>query len=185
MKQALLVFIIAGILISGCAQRKVASSPETPSMATEKTREGETGGKKGPEKITDQRDLKIESKEKTPEAREVSDLFDDVHFDYDKYAIRADAKSVLKRVADYLVKKGSEKVLIEGHCDERGTTEYNLGLGDRRAKAAKDYLVSLGVPSSHINTISYGKEKPLCSLQTEDCWAKNRRDHFVLVKAAL
>ncbi len=75
------------------------------------------------------------------------------------------------------------KVVVEGNCDERGTSEYNLALGDRRANAAKSYLVSLGIPSRRIKTISYGKEKPLCTESTEECWSKNRRDHFVLTEA--
>jgi len=76
------------------------------------------------------------------------------------------------------------RLSLEGHCDERGTNEYNLALGDRRAKAVKDYLVSLGVASGRIDVISYGEEKPVCKEQSEDCWAKNRRAHFiVLIKA--
>jgi len=88
------------------------------------------------------------------------------------------------KVSGHMTKDSSAILSIEGHCDERGTNEYNLALGDRRAKAVKDYLVSLGVPSSRIETISYGEEKPLCSAQNEDCWAKNRRAHFVLLKKA-
>jgi peptidoglycan-associated lipoprotein len=85
-------------------------------------------------------------------------------------------------VADYLTKNRAYKILIEGHCDDRGTSEYNLALGDKRAKSAKDFLLSLGVPSSRADVISYGKEKALCSERTEECWAKNRRAHFVILK---
>ncbi len=142
----------------------------------------ETQAAKPSEKITEEKVAKVEEKEVPSAGEEVSGMFEDVHFDFDKYDIKDDAKPVLKSVSDYLIKNAAQRILIEGNCDERGTSEYNLGLGDRRAKAAKDYLTSLGVPSSRIDTISYGKEKPLCTEHTEDCWAKNRRAHFVILK---
>lgn len=89
---------------------------------------------------------------------------------------------MLKEVSTILSRNKNIKVIIEGHCDERGTNEYNLGLGDRRANSAKEYLISLGIPSNKIETISYGEEKPICTEQTEDCWAKNRRAHFVFIE---
>ncbi|MGD0884759.1 MAG: peptidoglycan-associated lipoprotein Pal [Thermodesulfovibrionales bacterium] len=175
----LVIIGITGIMITGCAQRKVVA-PETQPQATQPQKEaGES--KQSPEKITEQKVAKVESKEVPAQGEEVSGMFADVHFDFDKYDIKDDAKPILKSVADYLIKNPVQKVLIEGHCDERGTSEYNLGLGDRRAKTTKDYLISLGVSSSRIDTISYGKEKPLCTEHTEDCWAKNRRAHFVIL----
>ena len=104
----------------------------------------------------------------------------DINFDFDQYNLRADARDVLKSHAGWLKNSASAQVEIEGHCDERGTGEYNLALGAKRAQTAKDYLVTSGVPASHITTISYGKELPLCRDQTEDCWQKNRRDRFVV-----
>jgi len=98
-----------------------------------------------------------------------------VHFDYDKYFIREDAKPILEANAAYMKKWRSVKVLIEGHCDERGTEEYNLALGEKRAKSAFDYLVSLGVPADRIKTISYGKSDPLDTGSNEIAWQKNRR----------
>ena len=74
--------------------------------------------------------------------------------------------------------------MVEGHCDERGTNEYNLALGDRRSRAVRDYLVALGIGSNRIETISYGEEKPVCAEKTEECWAKNRRAHFVVLREA-
>lgn len=106
--------------------------------------------------------------------------FDDIHFDYDKSFIREDAKPVLEKVGDHLKDNPSATLVIEGHCDERGTPEYNLALGERRAISAKDYLVSLGVPSSAITTVSFGEEKPADPGHGEEAWAKNRRAHFVL-----
>lgn len=100
---------------------------------------------------------------------------DTVHFDYDKYNITDEDRGVLQRQAQWLSKYPQIRVTVEGHCDERGTREYNLALGARRANAAKEYLVSLGVSSQRVDTISYGKERPICTESTEDCYAQNRR----------
>lgn len=107
-------------------------------------------------------------------AREVQDAF----FDYDKADIRPDAQTALQRDADFLKRYPQARIVVEGHCDERGSTEYNLTLGERRATAVKQYLVNLGVPAASINTTSFGKEKPFCTESTEDCWQKNRRGHL-------
>jgi peptidoglycan-associated lipoprotein len=101
-------------------------------------------------------------------------------FDYDKADLRDDARSALAVNADWLKKYPSIQVLIEGHCDERGTSAYNLALGDRRANAARDYLASLGVDATRVKTVSYGKERPACTESTEACWQKNRRAAFVI-----
>jgi peptidoglycan-associated lipoprotein len=106
----------------------------------------------------------------------------DAYFDFNKADIRADARTALAKTAQYLRDYPAEKVTIEGHCDERGSTEYNLALGDRRASAAKQYLVSLGISADRINTVSFGKEKPFCMQSTEDCYQQNRRGHFVRAK---
>jgi peptidoglycan-associated lipoprotein len=103
----------------------------------------------------------------------------DAYFDYDRADIRADARDMLSQTAEYLKANASLRVTIEGHCDERGSTEYNLGLGDRRAAAVKEYLVSLGISADRMNTVSFGKEKPFCMEHNETCWQQNRRGHFV------
>jgi peptidoglycan-associated lipoprotein len=103
----------------------------------------------------------------------------DAYFDYDKADIRPDARVALSTTADFLKRHPSIKATIEGHCDERGSTEYNLGLGDRRATAVKQYLVSLGVSADRLNIVSFGKEKPFCNEHNEACWQQNRRGHFV------
>ena len=100
---------------------------------------------------------------------------DTVHFDYDKYDILDADRGTLQRQAEWLKKYPSVRVTVEGHCDERGTREYNLALGARRANAVKEYLVSLGVAAGRIETISYGKERPICTESNEGCWAQNRR----------
>jgi len=106
----------------------------------------------------------------------------DSYFDFNKADIRPDARDALGRTADFLKAHPEVKVNIEGHCDERGSTEYNLVLGDRRANATKQYLVSLGIPADRMTTTSFGKEKPFCTTHDETCWQTNRRGHFVMVK---
>jgi len=107
-------------------------------------------------------------------------LLQDVHFDFDRADIREGDRQVLSKNAETLKKFDFLRITVEGHCDERGTVEYNLALGERRAKAASDYLLSLGVAADRIKTVSYGKEVPLCQESTEDCWARNRRAHFAV-----
>ena len=102
-------------------------------------------------------------------------LLDTIYFDFDKWDIRESERAALAKNAETLKKFDFLKVSVEGHCDERGTVEYNLALGDRRARAVYDYLVSLGVPAGRLRTVSYGKEIPVCSESTEDCWQRNRR----------
>jgi len=106
----------------------------------------------------------------------------DAYFDLDKADIRSDARAALAKTADFLRNYPQVRVVIEGHCDERGSTEYNLALGDRRAAAVKEYLVSLGIGADRMSTVSYGKEKPFCMESNEACWQKNRRGHFVMAK---
>ena len=111
---------------------------------------------------------------------EKSGLLAEVYFDFDKADIREADRATLAKNADALKKFDFLRVTVEGHCDERGTVEYNLALGERRAKAAYDYLVSLGVPAERLKTVSYGKEVPVCSQSSEDCWQRNRRAHFTV-----
>jgi peptidoglycan-associated lipoprotein len=106
----------------------------------------------------------------------------DIHFDYDRYDLDESARSTLQQNADWLKSNPSARVEVEGHCDERGTVEYNLALGAKRAKATKDYLVSLGVPADRLSTISYGEELPLCRDTSEDCYQRNRRAHSVVLQ---
>jgi peptidoglycan-associated lipoprotein len=106
--------------------------------------------------------------------KEVRDAF----FDYDKASIRDDARSALSKTAEFLRSYPSVAIVVEGHCDERGSTEYNVALGDRRSDAAKDFLVSQGVAGDRIQTVSYGKERPFCTQEQESCWQENRRAHI-------
>jgi peptidoglycan-associated lipoprotein len=107
-------------------------------------------------------------------------LLAEIHFDYDKSDLREGDRSILNKNAEVLKKFDFIRVTVEGHCDERGSVEYNLALGERRAKAAYDYLISLGVVADRLKTVSYGKEVPLCSESNEGCWSRNRRDKFTV-----
>ena len=103
----------------------------------------------------------------------------DVFYDFDKSELRTDAIEQLKTNANWIKATAGKKVVIEGHCDDRGTTEYNLALGERRANSAKDYIVNLGVDPARMKTVSFGEEKPFASGHNEEAWAQNRRAHFV------
>jgi peptidoglycan-associated lipoprotein len=121
--------------------------------------------------------------EPPPSAPDMNELFlkevRDAYFDFNKADIRADARDALTKTAEFLRNNPGVRATVEGHCDERGSTEYNLALGDRRAGAVKQYLVSLGISADRISTVSFGKEKPFCAQSNEACWQQNRRGHFV------
>jgi peptidoglycan-associated lipoprotein len=107
----------------------------------------------------------------------------DIHFGFNDYTIQPQDSSILRSNADWLSQHPDAHVQVEGHCDDRGSEEYNIALGAKRAEAAKDYLTTLGISGDRISTISYGKELPLCTEDTDDCWAQNRRDHFAVSQA--
>jgi peptidoglycan-associated lipoprotein len=109
---------------------------------------------------------------------------DTVFFDVDQHTVRSDAQAVLQKQAAWLQKYPTVKLMVEGHCDERGTREYNLALGDRRAYAVKEYLVSLGVDGSRLQSKSYGKERPVCAESDDSCWQQNRRGYSVISAGA-
>jgi peptidoglycan-associated lipoprotein len=111
--------------------------------------------------------------------RETNEL-DDIHFGFDQYSLSEEMKTILRKNAEWLKKNPNIKVEIQGHCDERGTNNYNLGLGERRSLIAKKYLVALGLEEDRLFTISYGEEKPFCFESTKECWQNNRRDHFMI-----
>jgi len=187
MKTRSLVVVIAvsaviAFGLSAC-QKRVVTQPDSGQQGQQQK---DMTPQKDQEKVTEKKlDAKIESvdsKDKGAQYAESKDsMFSDILFEYDKYDVKDTYKQTLQSVASWMSKNTTARLSLEGHCDERGTNEYNLALGDRRAKAVKDYLVSLGVASGRIDVISYGEEKPVCSLQTEDCWAKNRRAHFTVL----
>jgi peptidoglycan-associated lipoprotein len=187
-KILVLMMVTVGLIFSGCAQKKVVQPEQQQQQQPAVTPAKETQEKKGmmkpEERITEQQLAKIETKQEVSKYKEEEGLFEDISFDFDMYDIRPDAKPVLQNVASWLLKNPQAKLSVEGHCDERGTNEYNLALGDRRAKAVRDYLIALGIGSDRIEMISYGEEKPVCSDKTEECWTKNRRAHFVVLREA-
>ena len=101
-----------------------------------------------------------------------------IHFEFDKYTLSSESRDLLKKNAEWLRKNSTAKVLIEGHADERGTNEYNMALGEKRAHSARQYFIELGIPADRVSTISFGEERPLDPRHNEEAWTKNRRDAF-------
>ncbi|MBI4690919.1 MAG: peptidoglycan-associated lipoprotein Pal [Nitrospirae bacterium] len=185
MKRFFVSVLVLGFIFAGCA-KKATVQPEQPA-AEEKA--AEVKEEKKAEAVKEApREVKEEVKEVAKKVETVPVIevkpgvvtIENIHFDFDQYYIRDDAKPTLQGVSDWLIKNKSAKMLLEGHCDEWGTNEYNLALGERRAKSTKDYLVSSGVDKDRFNMISYGEERPLCREQTKECWQKNRRVQFVI-----
>lgn len=180
---AVYFIMIIGVILfaSGCAKKALEPvTPEVPKAAPPQTQAAP-----GP----DQGDMKMDTPgagqgsmagkgalEKDRIAFENTDIF----FEYDSFDLTTEAKKILAEKAGFLNAHPAIKVVVEGNCDERGTQEYNLALGERRAKSAQDYLIFLGIPAERLSTVSYGEEKPLDPEHTEAAWSKNRRAHFVI-----
>ena len=168
----MLIFLLAAAVMmlavaQGCSSRRKSAPPAEvtpPPGQTETTPE-----------------TTEEAPPRPPAAEEdnVQGRLQDAFFDFDDASLRDDAKQALEADAKYMESRPRQNVIIEGHCDERGSVEYNLALGEKRARAAKEYLVSYGISGSRMTTISYGKERPFDSGHNEEAWAKNRRAHFV------
>jgi peptidoglycan-associated lipoprotein len=158
--------MVAAVAVTGCAKKKRITDESTISG---------TGGA-GEETLNEGGSLGRYKRGLGPEE---DGVLKDVHFAYDSYELDGSARDVLAANAEWLKENTRARTEIEGHCDERGTVEYNLALGAKRAKSVKDYLVSLGVASERLSTISYGEELPLCREGSEQCYARNRRVHFV------
>ena len=158
-----LLFVIPGLLFSVSCQKKVVDATPEP-VAEEK------------EEV-----VVVEEKEEVVvyKAPDVV-MQEDIYFDFDKSTLTPAAQDNLLRKAEWLRENPDATVTIEGHCDNRGTNEYNLALGDRRAESAKAFLIDLGIDPMRLTTISYGEERPVDPRNTEEAWAKNRRDHFVV-----
>jgi peptidoglycan-associated lipoprotein len=150
------------------AQRKAAEEAR-------KRAEAEAAAKKAAESLVAQKTPGV------PGTIYESGLLKDVYFDFDRYDVRSADAEILKQNAAAITKNPNWKIQIEGHCDERGTAEYNLALGERRANSVKKYLVSLGIPQARVSTISYGEERPFERGQDEGAWSKNRRAHFIVL----
>ena len=190
MKRGILVLVLSLMVVFplGCAkkmvEKPVSVQPEQiqPLEEVKPPEEGKVVGMKEEaiteEELARQQKIQIEETLKEEMAKFENE---DIHFDFDKYYIRPDAAKILKKKAQWLKEHPEVHLLIEGHCDERGTEEYNLALGERRANSAKEFLVSLGIDPKRISIISYGEERPVDPRSCEEAWAKNRRDHFVII----
>ncbi len=201
----IVLFLCVGLILSGCPKKTVvkddASAKKAEELAAQKERERLEAEKKAREEAArlKEEEAKREAArqeaakrefEKSLQAKKTpgiegeifeSGLLKDIHFDFDRYDVRPQDADVLKQNAAWLAKSPNAKIQVEGHCDERGTSEYNLALGERRANSTKKYLVSLGVKADRISTITYGKERPLDPSHTEEAWAKNRRAHSIVL----
>ena len=160
-----IVVVFALTIFTGCAEKKAVVTEGT---AQEQATPAQSAA------TTKEQSAKVEP------AATAETAVKDIFFEFDKSNISPDAREILKANADFLLKNGNSKVVIEGHCDERGTAEYNMALGQRRAQETKKYLVNLGIKEPRIKTISYGEERPLDPGHNEDAWARNRRAHFAV-----
>jgi len=176
---------MATLIAGGCASNETVKAEE-PAPATVKAEapKVETPQPETPAPVTEPAKPVAEApKAEAPAPAPVEATLETVYFDFDKSELRQDTRDVLSKNAEFLQKvKPDAKIRIEGNCDERGSAEYNLALGERRAKSALQYLLTLGVKADRISVISYGKEKPAVEGNTEDAWAKNRRADFVIIK---
>jgi peptidoglycan-associated lipoprotein len=180
--------IVVGVVLClmvmvSCAKKAVKEEP----MLTGKAAEGAWGkpGEEAERGKIDEKSLEASlEKKEYPGIEGVfleSSLLNDIHFGFDRYDLTPKAREILSQNANLLLQHSRVKIQIEGHCDARGTIEYNLALGERRATTAKEYLVSLGVSPDRVSTISYGEEMPVDPRSNEEAWAKNRRGHFIIL----
>jgi peptidoglycan-associated lipoprotein len=182
----LLMLIFCGALLAGgCAKKElVKSEGEIPSATASKPAETEEAPAKPPvkeEKVQEQAVKEAPATQEEAAPARAAELAT-IYFDFNSFILTDPSRATLKKNGEDLMKDNSLKVQIQGNCDERGSEEYNLALGEKRAKAAMDYLVTLGVPADRLSIISYGKEKPVDPGHDEAAWAKNRRDDFAIVK---
>lgn len=192
----LIIFILSGLFLYSCGKKEIQQEGIVPKQTTTGEDEAEKAKKRvrikeqeAADQAMREKALKEEEARKLREAedrklREMAEKArfesDDIYFEFDQHILSDSAKKNLDKKVKWLKDFPSAKALIEGHCDERGSAEYNLALGQKRADSAKQYLVSQGINANRISTISYGKENPLDPGHTETAWGKNRRAHFVL-----
>lgn len=179
----MIVMFLSIVMMTSCANKRGQVSetfvPKTNEVTSEQIEEA--GAVKEEDMSKSLQEAELERSQVV--AREMKAFeTNNIYFAFDNYTLTEEARLVLKEKADWLYNNPAYSVKIEGHCDERGTNEYNLALGERRARVAKDYLVTSGIAEDRISTISYGEERPADSLHNEESWAKNRRDEFKLSK---
>ncbi len=185
--RALVLWLTVVMIASGCSGRRIVTSAEDqefqarPPLApvAEETKVLPPTKPEEPEiRVEEEPVVLVTPVQPSSLPVELPAEVSDVYFDFDRYAIRADAQSTLQRLAGLLTSELTPELVIEGHCDERGTSAYNLVLGERRAQAAKRYLEDHGMTASQVRVTSYGKERPFCTKHSEACWQSNRRVHF-------
>jgi peptidoglycan-associated lipoprotein len=180
----LLLVVPALLMTTGCSKKQV--QPDVSLIGTDADQYDAARQKAMAEeeearrRALEEQRLMEEQKRQALSQQQQQIIDEDIYFDFDQSVIRADAQEVLRKKAEFLRSNSGVSVVIEGHCDERGTAEYNLALGERRALAAKAFLMNLGISSSRLSTISYGEERPVDPGSNEEAWARNRRAHFVL-----
>ncbi len=178
---ALLALVIFSF--PSCTKSKISSEPSTTTSAEEEARkraEEEARQKALREESLREEGLSEQQAKERMESEKSMFENEDVYFEFDSIRLTPEAQEILTQKAAWLRKNTGAQVTIEGHCDDRGTNEYNLALGEGRAQSARAFLVDLGVKESRLNTISYGEERPIAAGQNEEAWAKNRRAHFVI-----
>jgi len=176
----LLIFLVLA-LAAGCA-KKPAPTPADEAAAAAKAAAEKAAAEEAARRAAAEEAARRAAEMEAPKPEALLSELDRIHFDFDQYVLTPEAQAILAANAAYLKAHPEISVRVEGYCDERGSDEYNLALGERRALAAKNYLQTLGVVSGRIDTISYGEEKPLDPASTEEAWAKNRRDEFKIIK---
>ena len=179
------VVMISGLLIfAGCAEKKsVITGDSAQKQATATAPQNESAGQPDATKPQGASDLQAPAKEQSVDLEKMAQAdspVSDIFFDFDSFSIRSDARDTMKANADYFMKHRVSSIIVEGHCDERGTAEYNMALGERRAQETKQYLINLGIKEALIKTVSFGEERPLDPASNEEAWAKNRRAHFIV-----
>ena len=180
----LLLVIFVAFLAPSCGKKEIRSEPvmseeEARRKAEEEARRREMEKQAGVREESLKEEGLREEKERTRFERDIFEN-EDILFEFDSAKLSDEAQQILRNKAGWLRENPRAQVIIEGHCDERGTNEYNLALGDRRAFSAKSFLVDLGIDESRLTTVSYGEERPLDPRSVEDAWTKNRRAHFVI-----
>jgi peptidoglycan-associated lipoprotein len=185
----IMLFIISGLFLFSCSRKEIKSEGIVAKPPTTAEDEAEKAKKRVriKEQEASEQELREKALREEAEARRLKEASDkahfeseDIYFEFDQYILSDAAKQNLNKKAQWLKNFPTAKALIEGYCDERGSAEYNMALGQKRADAAMQYLVSLGINVNRISSISFGKENPIDPGHTEDAWAKNRRAHFVL-----
>lgn len=179
MKQICVLIVVSMILLVGCAPKTIETVQKPTTSITERSLSEQDGTARDRRGITEEELARAERERLAREQEgKVEALMKDINFEYDSYVISSSELPKINAVGNYLRQNGEIKVVAEGHCDERGTVEYNLALGQKRAEAVKAYLVKMGIDGGRIRTISFGAEVPVDPGHTEAAWAKNRRAHF-------